>query len=280
MGAPMARHLAANRLLSAVWNRTASRAHALGKELGIPTAGSPSELASLCNTIVVCVSADDDLRSVIDQALPGMRAGTVIIDTSTVSPATATEVAQGLSGAGVTFIDAPVSGGVEGAVKGTLSIMAGGDSAEISRIRPVLDAISATVTHMGPVGAGQATKAVNQVIVAGVAEAVCEALALSEKLNLPSERLLPVLRAGAAGSWFLEHRGKSMLEDSFGKGFKLSLLLKDLHICRLLARELDLDMTIVETAIGDYDKLARSGDGDNDISGLIRLKRMPASAAG
>ncbi len=276
----MARHLAANRLLSAVWNRTASRAHALGRELGISTAGSPAELASLCNTIVVCVSADDDLRSVIDQALPGMQAGTVVIDTSTVSPATATEVAQALSGAGVTFIDAPVSGGVEGAVKGTLTIMAGGDCAEISRIRPVLDAISATVTHMGPVGAGQATKAVNQVIVAGVAEAVCEALALSEKLNLPSERLLPVLRAGAAGSWFLEHRGKSMLEDSFRKGFKLSLLLKDLHICRVLARELDLDMTIVETVIGDYVKLARSGHGNNDITGLIRLQHMPASAAG
>ena len=155
--------------------------------------------------------------------------------------------------------------------------MAGGDSADISRIRPVLEAISATVTHMGPVGAGQATKAVNQVIVGGVAEAVCEALALSEKLNLPSERLLSVLGSGAAGSWFLEHRGQSMLENRFEKGFKLALLLKDLKIIRALARDLNINVGVVESAIHDYERLVEAGDGDNDISGLIKLKRQPAT---
>jgi 3-hydroxyisobutyrate dehydrogenase len=152
-------------------------------------------------------------------------------------------------------------------------IRAGGDCATISRIMPVLETISATVTHMGPVGSGQATKAVNQVMIAGIAEAVCEALALGEKLNLPSERLLSIVRAGAAGSWFLEHRGDTMLEDSFDVGFKLSLLLKDLLICQDLARELNISMPTTEAAIKDYRDLVALGDGDHDISGLIRLKR-------
>ncbi len=230
-------------------------------------------MAANCNVILTCVSADQDLLDVIGQLLPGIKPGTVLVDTSTVSPATAIKVADRLQAVGAGFVDAPVSGGVEGAKKGTLSVMAGGDSANISRIMPVLEAISATVTHMGPVGSGQATKAVNQVMIAGIAEAVCEALALGEKLNLPSERLLSIVSAGAAGSWFLEHRGKSMLENSFNVGFKLSLLLKDLLICQALAQDLDISLPTVEAAIKDYRALVEMGDGDHDISGLIRLKR-------
>jgi len=152
--------------------------------------------------------------------------------------------------------------------------MAGGDFANISRLMPVLESFSATVTHMGPVGTGQATKAVNQVMVAGIAEAVCEALALAEKLKLPTQRLLAVVGAGAAGSWFLEHRGNTMLDNQFDVGFKLSLLLKDLKICQELARELDIPVTTVDAAVADYHKLVEVGDGDNDISGLIKLKRQ------
>ncbi len=208
-----------------------------------------------------------------EQILPGVQPGCVVIDTSTVSPITARQLAERLQEVGAGFVDAPVSGGVEGAQKGTLSVMAGGDSANISRIMPVLEAISATVTHMGPVGSGQATKAVNQVMIAGIAEAVCEALALGEKLNLPSERLLSVVGAGAAGSWFLGHRGQSMLENHFDVGFKLSLLLKDLLICQTLAQDLDISLPTVEAAIKDYSALVELGDGNHDISGLIRLKR-------
>jgi len=236
-------------------------------------ADSPAQLASACNVILICVSADHDLLDVIGQLLPGIKSGSVVVDTSTVSPATARQVSASLHEVGASLVDAPVSGGVEGAQKGTLSVMAGGDSANISRIMPVLEAISASVTHMGPVGFGQATKAVNQVMIAGIAEAVCEALALSEKLNLPSERLLSVVGAGAAGSWFLGHRGQTMLEDRFDVGFKLSLLLKDLLICQTLAQELDISLPTVEAAINDYRKLVELGDGDHDISGLIRLKR-------
>jgi len=273
MGAPMARHLANAGFLSMVWNRTSSTAEAVSKETGALKAGTPEQLAAACNVILTCVSADQDLLDVVEQLLPGVKPGSVLVDTSTVSPVTAKRVASSLQDANAGFVDAPVSGGVEGAKKGTLSVMAGGDSATISRIMPVLETISATVTHMGPVGSGQATKAVNQVMIAGIAEAVCEALALGEKLNLPSERLLSIVRAGAAGSWFLEHRGETMLEDSFDVGFKLSLLLKDLLICQELARELNISMPTTEAAIKDYRDLVALGDGDHDISGLIRLKR-------
>jgi 3-hydroxyisobutyrate dehydrogenase len=273
MGAPMARHLAEAGLLHMVWNRTTAKAVTLAGETGSIVADSPAQLAGACNVILTCVSADEDLLDVVGQLLPEVTAGTVVIDTSTVSPSTARQLSDSLLEAGAGFVDAPVSGGVEGAQKGTLSVMAGGDSANISRIMPVLEAISASITHMGPVGSGQATKAVNQVMIAGIAEAVCEALALGEKLNLPSGRLLSVVGAGAAGSWFLGHRGESMLENRFDVGFKLSLLLKDLLICHELAQDLDINMPTVESAIKDYRQLVDLGDGDHDISGLIRLKR-------
>jgi len=273
MGVSMAKNLADTGLLSTVWNRTTSKANAFAKETGVAAAADLAQLASTCNVILTCVSADEDLLNVIEQILPSVKPGTMVVDTSTVSPATAQQIAASLSEMEAGFVDAPVSGGVEGARKGTLSVMAGGDSANISRIMPVLEAISASITHMGPVGSGQATKAVNQVMIAGVAEAVCEAIALAEKLNLPSERLLSVVGAGAAGSWFLDHRGKSMLKNEFDVGFKLSLLLKDLLICRTLAQELDISLPTVEAAITDYRELVELGDGDHDISGLIRLKR-------
>ena len=273
MGAPMARHLAGAGMLHMVWNRTTSKALALADETGSMVADNPAQIARECNVILTCVSADDDLLDVVGQLVPEVASDSVVIDTSTVSPATARILAEKLNDVGAGFVDAPVSGGVEGAQKGTLSVMAGGESATISRIMPVLEAISASITHMGLVGAGQATKAVNQVMIAGIAEAVCEGLALSEKLNLPSEHLLSVVGAGAAGSWFLGHRGESMLENRFNVGFKLSLLLKDLLICQTLAQDLDITMPTVEAAIKDYHKLVELGDGDHDISGLIRLKR-------
>lgn len=273
MGAPMARHLKTAGMLKIVWNRTASKADALAKEIDTVAADDPARLAAACNVILTCVSADQDLLDVVGLLLPGIRPGSVVIDTSTVSPATARQIANRLHEVDCGFVDAPVSGGVEGAQKGTLSVMAGGSDADVARVMPVLESISATVTQMGPVGFGQATKAVNQVMVAGIAEAVCEALALAEKLELPSERLLPVLGAGAAGSWFLAHRGQTMLDNEFNVGFKLSLLLKDLLICQTLAGDLDISLPTVESAIRDYRDLVSLGDGDHDISGLIRLKR-------
>jgi len=273
MGAPIARHLAQKGFLEGVWNRTESRAEDLAAELGIRQAGSPFELASWCDVVLTCVSADPDLESVIGQCLSGLRTGSVLVDTSTVSPTTTKALAAKLADIGVEYVDAPVSGGVEGAINGRLVAMVGAELATFSRIQPVLGSFCASVTHMGPVGSGQATKAVNQVVVAGVAEAVCEALALAEKLNLPRERLLSVLSSGAADGWFLRHRGLSMLESRFEKGFKQSLLLKDLRIVHELARELDISLPLVDAAIRDYAELVARGEGNNDISGLIEKKR-------
>jgi 3-hydroxyisobutyrate dehydrogenase len=277
MGGPMARHLARNGFLGSVWNRTVSVANAYAAELGVQQAESPADLAAGCDIVLICVSADSDLEQVIGQCRPGLEPGNVIVDTSTVSPDVTQDLATTLETLGVGWVDAPVSGGVEGAIHGRLSVMAGGDFATFSRVLPVLEAFSSTVTHMGPVGAGQATKAVNQVMVGGIAEAVCEALALSEKLNLPSERLLSVLEAGAADSWFLRHRGKTMLKDRFEPGFKQALLLKDLKIVQTMARKLNLSMEMVESTILDYEALVAEGDGDLDTSGLIKRKRAQMS---
>jgi len=279
MGAPMARHLASQGLLFGVWNRTTSKANALAAELNTQSADSPAALATVCNVLLTCVSADEDLEEVVGRAVPGMRSGSVVVDTSTVSPAVTQELAAHLAEKGVGWVDAPVSGGVEGAINGRLSLMAGGDFATFSRVLPILEAFSASVTHMGPVGYGQATKAVNQVMVGGIAEAVCEALALGEKLNLPSERLLEVLTAGAADSWFLRLRGKTMLENNFKPGFKQALLLKDLKIVQNMARDLNIDLQTVDLAIKDYSALVAAGDGDNDTSGLIKAKRVPKDSA-
>ena len=273
MGAPMARHLAGRGYLQGVWNRTEDKAIKLAAELSTWHANDPAELASKCDVMLICVAADQDLEAVVNLSLSGLRTGSVLVDTSTVSPTTTVSLAGKLAKIGVDYADAPVSGGVEGAINGRLVAMVGAELTTFSRIRPVIESFSASVTHMGPVGSGQATKAVNQVIVGGVAEAVCEALALAEKLNLPWERLLSVLSSGAADGWFLRHRGLSMLEGRFDKGFKQSLLLKDLKIVQGLARELDISMPVVASAIKDYAELVAAGEGDNDISGLIRQKR-------
>ncbi len=164
-------------------------------------------------------------------------------------------------------------GGVEGAKNAALSLMVGGDEAALARVMPVLTLLGKRITHMGGVGSGQATKAVNQVIIAGIAQGVCEALALAEKLDLPTDKLLSVLTGGAANSWFLEKRGETMLKDEFASGFKLGLLLKDLNIVASMGRGLGLSQTVVQQSISDYTTLVAQGRGDEEISALIRKKR-------
>lgn len=272
MGAPMAGHLKSKGLLHAVANRTQAKADALARELGV--AAPPLEqLAAQCEVIALCVTADADVLATIETMLPHLQRGAIVVDHSTVSPETAKRAAARLATAGVDFLDAPVSGGVEGARNGKLSVMVGGDAEVLERARPVLEAYALRVTHLGQVGAGQATKAVNQVLVAGIAQAVCEGLALGEALGLEAERLLPTLGAGAAGSWFLEKRGATMLRDEFSVGFKLALLHKDLGIVRGIAESAGTDRTVIEQSLADYAELMAQGYGDDDISALIRLKR-------
>lgn len=272
MGAPMAGHLKSKGLLQAVANRTQAKADALASELGV-AASTLAELAAQCDVIALCVTADADVLANIEAMLPHLKRGAIVVDHSTVSPETAKRAAARLATVGVDFLDAPVSGGVEGAKNGKLSVMVGGDAQVLERARPVLEAYALRVTHLGGVGAGQATKAVNQVLVAGIAQAVCEGLALGEALGLEPERLLPTLGAGAAGSWFLEKRGATMLRNEFSVGFKLALLHKDLGIVRQIAESAGTDRTVIEKSLADYAQLMSEGYGDDDISALIRLKR-------
>jgi 3-hydroxyisobutyrate dehydrogenase len=273
MGVPMAGHLQQHGLLHAVANRTHAKAAALAQQLGVSAPDTLAELAAQCDVIALCVTADADVLATVDALAPHLKAGAIVVDHSTVAPDTAKQAAAKLTAVRAHFLDAPVSGGVEGAKNGKLSVMVGGDAAVLERARPVLEAYALRITHLGDVGAGQATKAVNQVLVAGIAQAVCEGLALGEALGLDPERLIPTLGAGAAGNWFLEKRGATMLKNEFSVGFKLALLHKDLGIVRGIAEGAGTDRSVIERSLADYAELMRQGHGDDDISGLIRLKR-------
>lgn len=272
MGAPMARHLHARGLLGVVGNRTAAKAQVLATELGVTAATSAADFAA-CEVVALCVSLDADVLENVQALAAVLPAGAVVIDHSTVSVDTARQAQALLAAHGIGFVDAPVSGGVEGARNGKLSVMVGGSEADLAKARPVFEAYAARITHMGDTGAGQATKAVNQVLVAGINEAVCEGLALGEKLGLDPEKLLPTLMAGAAGNWFLEKRGATMLANQFTPGFKCGHLLKDLRIVRGMAADLGLRTPVVDQALADYAELVQRGEGDADTSALILLKR-------
>ena len=274
MGHPMAGHLARAGLLAAVWNRSRAKAEAIASELRVAAPATVKEFAETSDVVALCVPADADVLALAREIAAHARAGTIVVDHSTVSSVTARSAAALLAERGCMFLDAPVSGGVEGARNGKLAIMVGGDADALVRVRPMLDCYAARVSHMGEVGAGQNTKAVNQVLVAGIAQAVCEGLALSEKLGLDPERLLPTLMAGAASNWFLDKRGATMLRDEFSVGFKLALLHKDLKIVRELALAAGTDRSVIEKSLADYAVLLGQGHGDEDISALIRLKRI------
>lgn len=276
MGMPLAGHLARADLLSAVWNRSPAKAQEAAEEFNVSAPENLADVTSLANVIVLCVSADSDVLSVVEALAPVLQKGSVIVDHSTVSSVTAHTAREIARNYGGDFIDAPVSGGVEGAKNGKLSVMVGGASESLERVRPVLECYAAKITHMGDVGAGQNTKAVNQVLVAGIAQAVCEGLALGEKLGLDPAALLPTLGAGAAGNWFLEKRGATMLRDEFTVGFKLALLHKDLSIVRGLAEQAGVSHHVIDASLADYARLMELGHGDEDISALIRLKRTAA----
>ncbi|HKK14279.1 MAG TPA: NAD(P)-dependent oxidoreductase [Gammaproteobacteria bacterium] len=273
MGAPMARNLHEAGYLGGLWNRTPAKAQALSAETGVAAAEGPADLARDCRIIITCVSADADLKGVVQDLLPGLQAGAVVVDTSTVRPDTARAVGAQVEAAGGAFLDAPVSGGVEGARRGTLAMMVGGEASALDAVRPVLEAMAARIEHMGPTGAGQSTKAVNQVMVAGINQAVTEALAFAEALGLPLDRLIDLLGGGAAGNWFLDHRGPTMVKGQFDPGFKVQLHRKDLEICQAMAADLEVSLPMVEMTLVHYRRLMEGGHGDEDISALFREKQ-------
>jgi len=280
MGRGMARNLHKAGLLQAVWNRTTGVADELAAELGVPVSASLADLARACDAIVLCVSADTDVLAVVDGLLPGLRHGALVIDCSTVSSDTAREAARRVAGVGAEFLDAPVSGGVEGARDATLAIMVGGPAGAFERAQPVLRAMGRTVTHFGANGAGQAAKATNQILCAGVIQAVAEAMAFAKAQGLPLQQLIDTLGKGAGSSWYFVNRAPNVVRDAFPPGFRVRLHQKDLHICRDMAARLGVELSVVESTLEQYARLIEQGHGDEDISVLFRLKDALFAAAG
>ncbi|HEV2321570.1 MAG TPA: NAD(P)-dependent oxidoreductase [Gammaproteobacteria bacterium] len=272
MGYAMARNLHKAGLLAVVYNRTHAKAEALAQETGCRAAASVAELAGLCDAVVLCVTADADVLAVVDVLGPSLKKASLVLDCSTVSAATAREAAVRLRKHGVDFLDCPVSGGTEGAKNGTLAIMCGGEHAAFDRAEPLLKAMGKRWVLMGPPGAGQATKAVNQIAVAGIAQAVTEALAFAEAEGLPLDKVIEVVGSGAAGAWFLTHRGPTMVRQQFPLGFKVSLHDKDLKIVQEMAAARGVQLPVVEMTRVHYRRLMEQGHDGEDISALFRLK--------
>ncbi len=232
MGRGMARNLIQAGFELRVWNRTASRIDELVEAEAV-AADSPAELASQCDIIIVCVSDTPDVQAVIlgeNGIIHGAQSGAVVIDTSTISPRATREIAERLAQHGVHMLDAPISGGSEGAAKGTLSIMVGGESAQVERAMPVLSAMGEKITHVGAAGAGQMVKLVNQILVVGNALAVCEALLFAQAGGLDLEKTLAAVSGGAAGSWMLSMRGPQILQRDWSPGFTIDLQQKDVRL--------------------------------------------------
>jgi len=272
MGHGMAANLHQAGLLTAVYNRTHDKATAFADEFGVTAVESPADVVDKAQAIVICVSADDDVLAVIDAIADQLTDKHIVIDCSTVASDTAREAARRVGAKGAGFVDAPVSGGTEGAKKGTLSIMCGADDAVFDKARPVLEAMGANITHMGEVGTGQATKAVNQILCAGINQAVCEGLRFGAALNLPLDKVVDVVGSGAAGNWFVNHRGKTMVKDIFEPGFKLKHHHKDLGICLHMAELNGGELPLSKKTRDEYAKLMDDGHGEEDISALYRIR--------
>jgi 3-hydroxyisobutyrate dehydrogenase len=268
----MARNLHRAGLLTSVWNRTPAKARALAQELGCEAAPTLGALAATCEAVVICVSADQDVLEVVAALAPGLRTGALVIDCSTVSAEAARSAKAQLARQGVDFLDCPVSGGVEGARDATLAIMVGGEPGAFARARSILAALGKTITHFGPSGSGQAAKATNQIMCAGIIQAVAEAMAFARAHELPLDRLVETLAKGAGSSWYFVHRAPNMIRGSFPAGFRVRLHAKDLGICRDMAARFGVSLPVVERMLQEYAELIARGYGDEDISADFRLK--------
>ena len=273
MGAGIAGNLHRSGMLAAAWNRTHKRAEEVAARHGFKATPHLQAAVQCADLVITSVSADEDLLEMTGKIAPLLQAGNVVVDTSTVNASTAQRASEVYAAHGIHFLDAPVSGGKEGAEKGTMVMMVGGDGQVLQQILPALQAISSKVVHMGPVGSGQATKAVNQIMVAGINHAVTEALAFGRHQNLDMDKVIDVVSGGAAGNWFLQHRGRSMCEGSYAPGFKLALHHKDLKICQQMLAEDGKQLPVVEMTLADYAQLLQQGHADEDISILFHSKQ-------
>jgi 3-hydroxyisobutyrate dehydrogenase len=275
MGGAMAANAARAGFEVTAWNRTPGRAAELA-DLGVAMAATPSAVAAASEIVITIVSDTPDVEAVLfgpDGVGDGGAAGSLVVDMSTISPSATRAFAQRLEQTGVAMLDAPVSGGSEGAKKGTLSIFVGGEAADLERARPVLQSLGTTITHVGPIGAGQAVKAVNQVILAGTYLGVAEGVVLALKAGLDVEQVVGALSGGAAQSWVLTNRSGRMLENDYPLGFKVALHRKDLGIALSMARELGASLPVSALCEAIEAGLIGQGHADDDMSAVARSIR-------
>ena len=275
MGGPMAGHLLDAGHEVAVWNRTAAK----GDELvarGARRADSPADAARDADVVVTCVSDTPDLVAVVlgdHGVIEGIRDGAVLLDCSTVSPSAEKELAEALAGKSVEVVDAPLSGGAEGAKNGVCTAFVGGSEAAYASAKPILEAFCKTITHLGPTGAGQAAKAVNQIIISGTYASVGEGLAYAEQAGLPMEALVEALSGGAAGSWILTTRSPKYISHEYPAGFRTVLHRKDLGIAIEEGEAVGLELRLTRLVAEWQDALIAAGYGEEDSSALGRIGR-------
>ncbi|MEM0978904.1 MAG: NAD(P)-dependent oxidoreductase [Cyanobacteria bacterium P01_H01_bin.58] len=276
MGAPMALNLLQAGYEVTVHNRTRDREQPM-VEAGARQADSPRAAAVEADVIITCVSDTPDVEAVIlgeQGIIHGAAPGAIVVDMSTISPQKTQQIAASLAEKAVHMIDAPVSGGSEGAQKGTLSIMVGGEAAIVEKVRPVLAAMGKTITHIGTIGSGQITKAINQIIVAGTYWAVAEGLTVGLKAGLDMEQVVQAVGGGAAGSWGLTNRSGNMIANEYPLGFRVRLHQKDLNIALHAARELGVTLPMAAYVEQIETGLMAQGYGDEDVSAIARSVRQ------
>jgi 3-hydroxyisobutyrate dehydrogenase len=272
MGFPMAGHLKAKGYEVTVYNRTASKAEAWAAKHGGASASTPAAAAKDADFVMLMVGNDNDLLEVAlgkEGALSGMKKGAVLVDHTTASADAARKVFAAAKAKGVDFIDAPVSGGQAGAENGKLTVMCGGEKAAFERAKPVMDSYGRAVTLMGAAGSGQLTKMVNQICIAGLVQALSEGIAFAEKAGLDAELVLDVISKGAAQSWQMENRGKTMHQRKFDFGFAVDWMRKDLGICLEEAKRNGAKLPVTEVVDKYYGEVQKAGHNRWDTSSLI-----------
>ncbi|KAF0105071.1 MAG: NAD(P)-dependent oxidoreductase [Reyranella sp.] len=278
MGFPMAGHLAAKGHEVTVYNRTFAKAEAWTQKHKGKAAKTPREAAAGQEIVFCCVGNDDDLRSVVlgpDGAFAGMGKGTIFFDNTTASADIARELHAEGKKLGIDFIDAPVSGGQAGAENGQLTVMCGGDAAPFERAKPVADAFSKAVTLIGPSGAGQITKMMNQMCIAGIVQGLAEALNLGQRAGLDMEKALGAISKGAAQSWQMENRWQNMIAGKFDYGFAVDWMRKDLGIALAEGKRQKAAMPLVALVDQFYERVQARGGGRWDTSSLIQPLQKP-----
>ena len=274
MGFPMAGHLAAAGHEVAVYNRTRAKAEAWTAKHGGRSAETPAKAAAGAEIVFACVGNDDDLRQIVlsdDGAFAGMDKGAILADHTTASAEVARELAAAGSERGLGFLDAPISGGQLGAEGGVLTIMVGGDEAAFERARPAMECYARAVTLMGPVGAGQLTKMVNQICGVGIIQGLAEGLNFALRAGLDAHRVIDVISKGAVQSWQMENRASTMLEGKFDFGFAVDWMRKDLGICLAEARGNGALLPLTALVDQHYARLQARGGGRRDCTSLIQL---------